>query len=67
MPAGSRNQVQALYQFERGSGGPLPRAVVPRISLESPKIARKLTTEWFANRVAERYKRCLLRHAPEGR
>ena len=49
------------------SGGPLPRAVVPRISLQSPKITRKLTTEWFANRVDERYKRCLLRHAPEGR
>jgi hypothetical protein len=49
------------------SGGALPRAVVPRISLQSPKITRKLTTEWFANRVDERYKRCLLRHAPEAR
>jgi hypothetical protein len=29
---------------------PLARAVMPRISLKSPKIRRPLTTEWFANR-----------------
>ena len=42
---------------ERG-GRPLPRAVMPRITLESPKITRKLTTEWFATRVEQRYRRC---------
>jgi hypothetical protein len=41
----------------------LPRAVVPRIDLHSPKITRKLTTEWFANRVDERHRRCLARIA----
>lgn len=38
---------------------PVPRAVVPRIVLKSPKITRKLTTEWFATRVEARQKRCL--------
>ena len=48
---------------EKQSGTSVPRAVLPRILLQSPKITRKLTTEWFANRVDERYRRCLSRAA----
>lgn len=45
-------------QLERRT---LPRAIVPTIKLQSPKITRALTTEWFARRVDERHKRCLVR------
>ncbi len=37
----------------------LPRALIPRIQLHGPKIARRLTTEWYARRVDQRFKRCL--------
>ena len=39
--------------------GTAPRALVPSIRLQSVKISRKLTTEWFAQRVDGRYRRCL--------
>ena len=44
---------------DKGRAQALPRAMAPRIRLQSPKITRKLTTEWFARRVNERYERCL--------
>ena len=46
---------------DRTAPQPVPRAVVPNIALQSPKFTRKLTTEWFTNRVHERYRRCLVR------
>lgn len=44
---------------EAAAHGTLPRAVLPGIALHSPKITRKLTTAWFANRVDARWKRCM--------
>ena len=44
---------------DQRNGKPLPRATLPRIRLHSPKITRKLTTEWFATRVNQRYNRCM--------
>ena len=41
------------------AGKPMPRQTMPQIDLKSPKITRKLTTEWFARRVEGRYKTCL--------
>lgn len=46
---------------ERNAGRALPREVIPTITLDSPKITRTLTTEWFATRVQARYQRCVNR------
>jgi len=46
---------------EEREGKPLPRARLPGIALHSPKISRQLSTEWFANRVEQRYRRCMAR------
>lgn len=52
-------RVFALADKQRGK--PVPRGVVPKIKLESAKITRNLTTEWFAKRVDQRYEQCLAR------
>jgi len=39
----------------------LPRAMLPRIDLHGPKIARSFSTERFARRVDERHRRCMAR------
>jgi hypothetical protein len=44
---------------EQRPGRPVPRALVPRIKLQGPKISRNLTTDWYAHRVDGRFQRCL--------
>jgi hypothetical protein len=52
---------QVFALADKAAGKPLPRAILPGIVLESPKITRKLTTAWFAQRVEERRVRCMTR------
>jgi hypothetical protein len=59
----TRLHARVFALADAAEGRALPRAVLPAIVLQSPKITRKLTTEWFANRVDERHKRCLARAA----
>jgi hypothetical protein len=57
----SRLYTRVFDLADRAAAKPAPRAVIPRIDLQSSKITRKLTTEWFAKRVAERQRNCLTR------
>ncbi|MFZ2237160.1 MAG: DUF1615 domain-containing protein [Dokdonella sp.] len=56
------NLVERVYAIAEGRAGKsLPHALIPGITLKSPKITRNLTTAWFATRVDGRYQRCMQR------
>jgi hypothetical protein len=46
---------------DKAQGHPVPRALIPRIKLQGPKISRNLTTDWYAHRVEGRFQQCLNR------
>ncbi len=64
--AGTALYRQVFALADRKAGKPVPRALVPKIVLKSPKFTRQLTTEWFATRVDERHRKCLSRAAAMG-
>ncbi|AXS81589.1 DUF1615 domain-containing protein [Dechloromonas sp. HYN0024] len=51
-----------VFELAERNGKPMARQAMPQIDLKSPKITRKLTTEWFAKRVEGRYRICLTRY-----
>jgi hypothetical protein len=54
---------RVLTLADRAAGKRVARAMVPTIELKSPKITRRLTTDWFATRVDGRYRNCLARYS----
>jgi hypothetical protein len=50
---------RVFAEAERLTGQPLARARIPQIELKGPKIARHLTTAWYADRVEGRFQRCM--------
>lgn len=53
------SRVRASYVAKTNKQPPYAR--VPDVTLDSPKIQRKLTTAWFAESVDRRYQACLAR------
>lgn len=51
-----------IFALAEASGFRLSREMLPQIDLKSPKIQRKLTTAWFAERVDGRHRTCLGRN-----
>ncbi|AKQ69298.1 putative lipoprotein [Myxococcus hansupus] len=52
--------VKRIYQRETGEAPPY--AQLPRVTLQSPKLKRELTTAWFARSVDRRFQQCLARY-----
>jgi Protein of unknown function (DUF1615) len=52
--------VRVFALADQAKGRPMPRELIPHIQLHGPKISRNLTTAWYAGRVDQRFKRCLM-------
>jgi hypothetical protein len=60
-PEFERTQLyQRVFALAEQARGQRPaQALVPHIQLHGPKISRRLTTDWYAHRVDQRFKLCL--------
>ncbi len=52
--------VKRVYQRETGESPAY--AQLPRVTLQSPKLKRELTTAWFARSVDRRFQQCMARY-----
>ncbi|HET7315422.1 MAG TPA: DUF1615 domain-containing protein [Salinisphaera sp.] len=59
--ADSRVYKRVFALADKQAGERVPRATLPGIELDSPKITRDLTTAWFAKRVKSRWDQCMAR------
>nr|WP_288452242.1 DUF1615 domain-containing protein [uncultured Pseudomonas sp.] len=57
----SRLYERVFALADEAEGKRVQRELLPGIVLESPKITRRLTTAWFAERVDARHQRCMAR------
>ncbi|MDD1508062.1 DUF1615 domain-containing protein [Pseudomonas sp. CNPSo 3701] len=57
----SRLYERVFALADKAEGKRVQRELLPGIVLESPKITRRLTTAWFAERVDARHQRCMAR------
>jgi hypothetical protein len=57
----SRLYVSVFALADRFYGTPAPRAILPKIVVQTFKTRRRLTSDGFARGVAERYRSCLAR------
>lgn len=55
----TRTYVLVARRYVRATGKAAPQAVLPQITLHSPKLKHGMTTEVFARSVMRRYKACL--------
>lgn len=60
--SGTPLYIKVFALADNRAGNRVPRETLPRIDLKSPKIQRKLTTAWFADRVDTRHRTCLGRN-----
>lgn len=58
---GETDLYRGVFELAARRAQSLPKARVPNINLQGPKLHSRLTTAWYAERVQGRFERCLAR------